>query len=377
MPNISRIFSIWMQLLLVLLLALGIGGCNVVTILSGNEPLPTVSPLALPKLPDWIEDISPTGEAEPLAQIRIRFKEALIPVESLDNPQQQRLLQKFQILPPLPGQFRFLTPRMVGFQADKALPKATRVKITLKAGLADLKNHRLAQDLAWTFNTQPIKLTNLPGTNPDNSDKPPLDLKPTLKVTSNVELSLSSLQQHVSFIAEGKKQGVPLKVGLEKEQTPSPNEQPQEKFDPSIRTWNYTLTTQQTLEKATNYRLQFSPGLRPERGNLLTEIPITTQVATYSPLHYQGIQFYGQPDAGGAYGRFVKGSPQFKFNNGIVADSAMQAITINPAPRKDAPRLVKPMTETILLISIRGHWNPQLIIPLQLVKSLKINLVKL
>ena len=48
---------------------------------------------------------------------------------------------------------------MVCFQAESALPKALRVQVTLKAGLADLKNHRLEQDLAWTFNTEAIKLS--------------------------------------------------------------------------------------------------------------------------------------------------------------------------------------------------------------------------
>src|SRR5690242_7679783 len=100
---------------LVVVLIVGIAGCDLAKISPKVEPLPAVSPLPLPQLPDWIEQISPTGNAEPLAQIRIRFNEALIPVESLDSPSQQNLLQKFEILPPLPGQFRFLTPRMVGF----------------------------------------------------------------------------------------------------------------------------------------------------------------------------------------------------------------------------------------------------------------------
>ncbi len=151
------IIRILIQFLFIITLLLGISACNFFGISQSKEQLPTVSPLTPPKLPDWIEQISPIGDAKPLNQIRIRFKEALIPVESLDSPEQQKLLQKFTLWPPLPGQFRFLTPRMVGFQADKALPKATRFQVTLKAGLADLKNHRLDKDLAWTFNTEPYQ----------------------------------------------------------------------------------------------------------------------------------------------------------------------------------------------------------------------------
>ena len=147
------------QLLLAFALLFSCTACSNVN-LSGNEPLPTVSPLPTPHLPDWIEQISPVGETEvrspacalALSQIRIRFKDALIPVESIDSLNQQQILEKLTIFQSLKGQFRFLTPRMVSFQSESALPKALQVQVTLKAGLADLKNYHLEQDLAWTFN---------------------------------------------------------------------------------------------------------------------------------------------------------------------------------------------------------------------------------
>ncbi len=192
------------QVFLVVFILLGIASCNVAN-LSGNEPLPTVSSLPTPQLPDWVEQISPVGETEVRSQIRIRFKEALIPVESIDSPNQQQILEKIAIFPPLKGQFRFLTPRMVGFQSESVLPKATRVQVTLKAGLADLKNHRLEQDLVWTFNTEAIKLTNLPGMT-ESGEVEPIDIKPDLKFTSNVELDIHILKERLKLINEGKKQ---------------------------------------------------------------------------------------------------------------------------------------------------------------------------
>ncbi|MEH2118471.1 alpha-2-macroglobulin family protein [Nostoc sp.] len=318
-------------------------GCNFFGINSSKEQLPTVSPLTPPKLPDWIEQISPIGDAKSLNQIRIRFKEALIPVESLDSPEQQKLLQKFALSPPLPGQFRFLTPRMVGFQADKALPIATRFKVTLKAGLVDLKNHRLDKDLPWTFNTESINLTNLPGVNPiEKADVEPIDLQQKLQFTSNVELDLASVQEHLQLIPEGNNKGTGFKVELNKEEKPlkEENEDPLEKFDPSARNWIYNLIPQQNLEKATRYRLVFTPGIRPAYGNLPTEKEFATKLATYSPLAFHKINFYGQPDAGGTFGRFIKGSPQLEFNNVLLADSAKENITINPAP-KDISRIIQ------------------------------------
>ncbi|MBW4561297.1 MAG: alpha-2-macroglobulin family protein [Mojavia pulchra JT2-VF2] len=335
------VIKIFIQFILTLALMLGITGCNFFGISPGKEPLPTVAPLTPPNLPDWIEQISPIGDAKPLNQIRIRFKEALIPVESLDSPEQQNLLQKFELLPPLPGRFRFLTPRMVGFQADKALPQATRFKVTLKAGLTDLKNHHLDKDLAWTFNTELIKLTNLPGVNPiEKADAQPIDLQPKLQFTSNVELDTASAQEHLQLLPEGKKQGIGFKVDLIKEDKPLENEDPLEKFDPSARNWIYQLIPQANLEIATRYRLNFSPGIRPAYGNLPSEKEFASKLTTYSPLAFQKISFYGQPDAGGTYGRFTQGSPQLEFNNILVADSAQENITINPAP-KNIPRLLQ------------------------------------
>ena len=322
------------QFLFTLTLILGIAACNLLGVSPPKEKLSAVSQLTPPNLPEWIEQISPLGEAKPLNQIRIRFKEALIPVESLDSPEQQKLLQKFALLPPLPGEFRFLTPRMVGFQANQALPKATRFQVTLKAGLADLKNHRLDKDLAWTFNTEAIKITNLPGVNPvEKAEEQPIDLQQKLQFTSNVELDLASLQEHLQLIPEGKNQGVSFKFELAKEDKPSEDEDSLEKFDPSARNWIYNLFPQQTLEKATHYRLNFSPGILPAYGNLPTDKEFVSKLTTYSPLAFQKINFYGQPDSGGTYGRFLKGSPQLEFNNVLLADSAKENITINPQPK--------------------------------------------
>lgn len=324
------------QVLLAISILLGIASCNVANI-SENEPLPLVAPLPTPQLPDWIEQISPVGETGVRSQIRIRFKEALIPVESIDSPNQQQILQKIAIFPPLKGQFRFLTPRMVGFQAQSALPKATRVQVTLKAGLADLKNHRLEQDLAWTFNTEAIKLTNLPGTS-ESGEVEPIDIKPKLKFTSNVELNLDTLKERVKLISEGKKQSISFNVALDEEEK-SADIEPEEKFDPSTRNWVYSLEPRQTLTKATTYRWEVGSGLRSLDGNLLSAMPFTSKVATYAPLAFKNINFIGQPDAGGTFGRFTKGSAQLQFNNPLVASSS-EDITVIPAPKK-TPRLVQ------------------------------------
>lgn len=325
MQATGKVFSTGVRFLLVLTLILGIAGCDWANIFSGTESLPVIPLLPNPQIPDWIEQVSPTGESEALAQIRIRFQNPLIPIESLDSPEQQQKLQKFEILPPLPGRFRFLTPRMVGFQADKALPKATRIQVTLKSGLEDLKNHRLEQDLAWTFSTQPIVLTNLPKIKMGNYYTDTVDLKPPLPFTSNVELDLNSLSEHVQLIPEDKSKSLPLKVELQAEPESTI---PLARFDASRRNWEYTILPRQELQKATRYNLKITPGLRPVGGNLPSEVAFSGEVETYYPLEFKGIEYLGKE-------RFVQGTAQLKFTNGLVAESAIENITIAPAPKEN------------------------------------------
>lgn len=330
----------WTWFILGLLLSFTIAACNFFQTASTFKQLPAVAPLATPQLPDWIEEISPTGEADPLAQIRIRFTDPVIPLESLDSPEQIAKLNQFQITPDLPGQFRFLTPRMVGFQPAEALPKATRIQITLKAGLADLNNHQLSQDLAWTFSTEPIKLTNLPTSDPPSpyAETQWIDLKPTLEFTSNVPLNLNSLKQHVKLVPVGRNEGVFLQVSaVEPEEDLTASSALA--FDPSLQTWNYQITPQRELEKGTDYRVEFSPGLEPARGNLVSDRPFNSEVKTYEALEFQGMGLYGE-SAVSASGRFVNGAPQLTFNNSIDPESVENQITINPPPKSE-PKLIQ------------------------------------
>lgn len=338
-----QIGKVWQYFLLGLALAFVIAGCNLVTLRESNV-LRSVDPIPLPDLPAWIESISPTDDADPLAQIRIRFTDPLIPVESLASSEARALLQNFEVVPPLPGRFRFLTPRMVGFQADQALPQATRFRVTLKAGLADLSNHQLEQDLVWAFNTDLIRLTQLPGTSEfQELAPPPITLQPVLTMTSNVELNLRSLRDHVRLIANGGENLVRLKVEPIDDQSQDSHDlrnTPQSRFDPSVRQWVYEITPRRQLTQATRYTLEFAPGILPARGNLASELAFVSQVETYGPLRFEGLELVEPASAGGAYGRFVKGRGQLIFNNGLVAESVAENIVVDPSP-KDMPQFVR------------------------------------
>src|SRR4029077_20931392 len=146
-------------------------------------------------------------------QIRLEFREPLVPLESLESPSEAAKLAYFSIDPALPGRFRLLTPHLVGFQADQALPVATRIRVTVKSGLTDLSGHRLPTDFVWTFETGPLAITSHV---PDD----PVALTPTLEFSSNAELDADSTSAHVTLKQVHGGGTVPIKVALEQDQTP-------------------------------------------------------------------------------------------------------------------------------------------------------------
>ena len=251
------------------------------TVRGGNPPqaLAQVSPLPTPSVPSWIVQISPQGEVKTLAQIRAIFRDPLVPLQAIEDPAQQSALARFVIDPQLPGRFRFLTPRMVGFEQDAALPLATRVRVTLHAGLADLAGHKLDRDLSWTFTTAPIELTELPHS---GSDQSPVGLNPGPAL---------SLQRRARCTIAGR----PPDVGCQRT-IRSPYRSPwcstrRRRRHPTMRINLRTRSTRRrafgstrsrpskSWPKSTQYAIKIAPGVLPLRGNL----PSTREFAARSP----------------------------------------------------------------------------------------------
>jgi len=313
-----------------------------------QAPLPPVASMPAPSLPSWIGEISPQGGADPLSQIRVIFKQPLIPVESIESPDAQTALTKFSLVPSLPGHFRFLTPRMVGFQADAAIPLATRVQVKVAAGLSDLKGDQLDRDISWTFQTAAVTLTELPGTDDNGAlmaNPDPSIVRPKLHVRSNTELDLDSLRSHTALAPE--QGGTAVPVDIERDLSSPPpsgcdncdSGDSSAAFDASQGNWVYTIVPSADLARGTRFSLILSPGIRPAHGNLPSSEKYVGRVVTFAPLALQHSVPSGLPDSDGPSGRFVNGTLELDFNNGLDAASAAANITISPAP-SDPSQLV-------------------------------------
>jgi len=300
----------------------------------GATPLPSVAPVKVSSLPDWIVEISPKGSAQAGAQIRVRFKNDVIPLDVLEAPDRQSALSHFSLTPALPGRFLFLTPRMVGFEADAPVPNATRVRVSVTAGLADLKGNTLAKDVSWTFQTQPIALSGIPGSG--NAQLEPVGLRPTVTLWSNTELDKNSLAAHTQLIDTSDPKAKPIDVALVANASPSPTDRFQAQGADQESSFYYALRPGGNLSGARTYRIVVAAGVTPQRGNIPTATAYQGKLRVYGPLTFSGLTSNVNADNGGDR-RFAGGSPSLTFSNGLDAASAQKAVTISPSPNPGIP----------------------------------------
>jgi uncharacterized protein YfaS (alpha-2-macroglobulin family) len=325
-----------------------------------------VSPEPAPSLPAMIAMISPRGTAESLSQIRVGFTRNLIPLEALESAGETGALAHFSLTPALPGHFRFLTPRLVGFQADVALPVATRVRITIAKGLKDTGGSVLDRDIVWTFATTPLTFEELPGGG-NHDPLTPSTRKPAIAVRTNVALDSASLAAHATLVSADGKSTVPLALAPTPTPGPSSSPPPDLRFDASQATYSTTLMPEHELATATNYAIVIAPGVKPQVGNVASTIEVRGAIKTYGDLTFDGVRPTGSIDSPD---RFTGGAPQLFFSNPIDRKSVAAAIAIDPAPSDISHALVTSDTNvtissavlrpnTLYRIAIKGDLKDQ------------------
>jgi len=305
------------------LVALLAAGC--VARAPGSQPLATVAPLPSPSPQPLIASVSPVGRTDSLAQLQVRFSDDVIQLERLESPDETAILDHFSLVPALPGRFRFLTPRMIGFEADRAWPGATRVRVQIAKGLRGLHGRSLDADVTWTFQTAGIALGDLPA-----DDDTPSGLTPTINFSANLALDRASLEAHAFARPGGDRAGEVRLVVPPDTARPSgspvatPTAAPDEAFDPTNRTWQYVMVPAKPLAKGTKYDIVFEPGILPRDGNLAAEGTFVGHLHTYESLRFVKVD-WSQP------GRFTSGDPQLRFTTPLDA-KAIAALRLSPAP---------------------------------------------
>jgi uncharacterized protein YfaS (alpha-2-macroglobulin family) len=281
---------------------------------SSPTPFPAVATLPTPSLPPLVLQVNPLGSVDTLAQIRIRFSEPIVPLEAIESADEQRKLTFFHLTPNVPGHFRFITPRLVGFQLDRELPQATRFRVTVSRGLESVAGHKLDRDLAYTFELQPIVISLPSGDH--------YTLAPELEMSSSVQLDMQSLRRRLRMTNDKTKAAIPTTIALA-----SPGFQwlpvAQGTTNVSDMTpWSYRIVLGSPLEKATNYDFDVAPGVRATWGNIPGS-EFTSGIETYEPLAFVRLQ--QDPDGDQL---FQSGVPSVIFNNDLTEASAIAGIRL-------------------------------------------------
>ena len=284
----------------------------------------SVAALPAPKLGEFVAAVAPVGKTDTRAQVLVRFSADVLPLERLESGAQAEILAHFSLEPALPGRFRVLTPRMVGFQADRAWPAATRVRVAIVKGLRDTRGRELAADVSWTFETAAVEITGLPGSGGDTAIR---DLQPKIAVQSSVALERSSLEAN-AVLREHTNPAAQIALAIPADTAtaaPSGSPNPDAAFDPSNGVWRYALVPKTSLAKGTRYDVVIRPGVRPRDGNRPSEKPFTGSFVTYSALALRTVSF----DKPGS--RFTNGDARLSFSTPIDPKS-LSALTLSPAP---------------------------------------------
>ncbi len=302
---------------------LGVAAIGILAVVSAcgkpaAPPIESIAPLPAPSAPAWITQIAPLGKVTSSAQIRVIFADPVIPVAQLGSPSEKDLLAHFRVAPALPGQFVVLTPRMIGFESDAALPRATRLRVTLASGLRDLSGHVLDRDLAWTFETDPIVLQNA-DQSPDATPAPPtVSLRPVVRLSSNTQLDAGSLSSAAVFHSGA---------------GDTPAAAVQESPEPDGGSWSYAISPQSDLQKDTAYTLTVKPGVLPKAGNLPSVKALSVAMHTYSPLAFVSTRRTADPMTSTGNPRFSGGDPVLIFNNALDPKTYAAHISVQPSPR--------------------------------------------
>jgi uncharacterized protein YfaS (alpha-2-macroglobulin family) len=100
---------------------------------------------------------APEGEIERARELSITFSQPMVPVTSHEELAARDVPARLR--PEVEGRWRWVGTRTLLFEVDAGFPMATEYQVLVPAGVTSAVGSRLAEPLAWTFNTPPPSVT--------------------------------------------------------------------------------------------------------------------------------------------------------------------------------------------------------------------------
>ena len=261
-----------------------------------------------------ISSYGPVGPTKRKTQIHIRFAEPLIPLTTLEDTLRNKILSHFRLEPEVPGRFRFSDTYTVVFQPDSLLPPATEFKVTITAGLKDVRGNILEKDFYFTFSTPLPHIALFPENNATH-----VDIYPPLRIVSNIPLNVDELRKKVQLLEMPKRIQKSVRIRA------YPDNPVRSYFRSG---YFYLVEPISPLKRNTTYQLTLLPGRFTLEGNQIFPYTLTSIFRTFEPFRFIESGFCDY------CGDKLTTIPYLLFNNNPDFKDLDKYITIEPKPEK-------------------------------------------
>jgi alpha-2-macroglobulin len=221
----------------------------------------------------------PEGEISIAPFVNITFSQPMVPLTTLEELSAEQV--PVQLVPDLPGTWRWLGTKTLTFQYDSELidrlPKATEYRLTIPAGTRSMNGGLLDRDVEWTFSTPPAQVvSHFPGEGPQ-----PLD--PVFFFAFDQRIEPQAVLASIDVFAGART--VELKLATEAEIEADKQVSRIVKDHPSGRWMAFKAV--EPLPADTNISIQVGPGVPSAEGPRLTEKAENFTFHTYAPLRIE------------------------------------------------------------------------------------------
>ena len=207
-----------------------------------------------------------------------------------------------RLKPSVPGKFRWLDTRTLAFVADDPLPRSTRFEVGARAGTRALDGLGLAKVVAWSFETERLRVTlGSPGrwATPDQR----------ISVGFNQPVRRRDVEKRCAYVSDGKRVAAVVDNTGEAEETRDA----------------FVALPHEALALGTKWRFECGAELTGAEGPLGLEEPSKQDFETYGPLKVTAVAPRGgeiSPD---------EASIVITFSNPVAASAAAVPIKVQPA----------------------------------------------
>ncbi len=237
------------------------------------KPVPTADPAG----PLEVVRTSPTTDVYIAPNISVTFSQPMVAITSHADTIAKGVPVK--ISPEVKGKWRWLGTKTLVFESElERLPKSTRYKVTVPAGIASAKGEKLAKEVSWEFTTPTIQVETFHPSYGPQILRPVFFVRFDQRVDPAAVLATMEMKSNTSV-------NVPLRLATEEEikkdaAVSGMVEYARKEFEGRT----FAFVPAQELTKATSYTVRIGPGTGSLEGPEKTKEPIINSLRTYDPL---------------------------------------------------------------------------------------------